>query len=229
MNELHSIRPFFKSFNKFGLIILFLFLSGFVSGEMSGTISIDPIVHIHSNQPFPISGSIINGDCTQVGIEIFPKDYWDKAISIAEFRKSKGFRLSLLFISQSITDTDVVNNDDIYSGVFLHLFNPDGTIAFLPASFCPNHRIHFSKVIHHQEGKKSWSTLFNTERDRMKLKPDLYVLLVWDATNQSFYTDTHIENIYDVKNNTIYPTTKKGPIWEPDNKKELMSGIIEIR
>jgi len=213
------------------ILITFVLLvfTGQAEGDDENPILVDPVGVIDSSHPFSISGFVTDPGCTWVGIEIFPKDYWEKAASIADLYMARGFRFSLRSVVQSITDEDVVSNDETYFGVFFHIFNPDGTIAYQPAPPCPDHRIHFARVIHDFEEKNTWSTTFNTDRDLRMLNPGRYTLLVWDASNQSYYVNCNIENIYDAKNQKIYPTTKKCPIWEPGNQKELRGTDFEVR
>lgn len=220
-----------RNYAFFGITIIVVVVSSLVCqviGDNSCLILVDPVDNVKSSKPFSVSGSATGLCCKRVGVEIYPKNYWEKASYIADIRKAKGFRFSLLSVIQSITDEGITGNDETYWGVFLHIFNPDGTIAYQSAPSCPNHRIHFAPVIQSSKEKGRWSTIFNTDNDRRMLTPDIYELLVWDATDQSIYVNTHIANIYDPKNHKIYPTTKKGPIWEPDNEKELICKTFEV-
>ncbi|HWQ67241.1 MAG TPA: hypothetical protein VN372_10260 [Methanospirillum sp.] len=210
-------------------ISLLLLVAIPVMGAQTGDITLNHIEDPDSSNPFIVTGTVSNPGCTQVGIEIFPQDYWNQADKIVRDRDSKGFRLSLQSVLQNINDIETTSNDEQYDGVFLHLYNPDGTIAYLPAPPCPDHRLHFSRVRNYSGENRSWSSTFNGQGDRKKLNAGTYVILVWDATDQSVYQNTHVENIYDVKNKKIYPTTKRGPIWDFDNQKDLITKVIYIR
>lgn len=220
------MRIFFPGMKMISLLLLIAIP---VMGIQSGDITMNHIENTDYSRPFTVTGTVSNPDCSWIGIEIFPQDYWDQADRIVRYRDSKGFRLSLRFVLQNINDIETTSNDVQYDGVFLYLYNPDGTIAYLPAPPCPDHRLHFSRVGDHLSDNRSWSSTFNGNSDRKELHRGKYVILAWDATDQSIYQNTHVENIYDVKNKTIYPTTKKGPIWDSENRKDLVTKVIQVR
>lgn len=199
-----------------------------VIGVIPDEISIDSIDITDSSQQIILSGHVTSKDCKQVGVEIFPLLYWEKAGELARNRQAKGFKLSLLSVVQNINTAKSDSNGDTYGGVFLYIFNPDGTITYLPAPPCPDHQIQFAKVME-KSGKKCWSKSINERKYRYRLSSGTYVVLLWDATNQRIYTDTHIENIYDVIHGFIYPTTGSGLIWDQKNRKKLFSTRIQVK
>jgi len=165
-----------------------------VIGVIPDEISFDSIDITDSPQQIILSGHVTSKDCKQVGVEIFPLLYWEKAGELARNRQAKGFKLSLLSVIQNINTAKSDSNGDTYGGIFLYIFNPDGTITYLPAPPCPDHQIQFAKVME-KSGKKCWAKSINERKNRHRLSSGTYVVLLWDATNQRIYTDTHIENI----------------------------------
>lgn len=229
MSVLFQIRRYPARIYIIFIIIFHLSLVSQTVASNNDPVIVNEIGTVNSLKPFTISGSVSNPHCKLVGIEIFPEYYWKKAESIAGKRHAKGFRFSLLSVVQSITDEGVFSNDQVYCGVFLHIFNPDGTIAYQSAPPCPDHRIHFAKVVRNPEEKYIWSSVFNTDKDLRILNRGFYNLLVWNATNQVIRANTHIENIYDAKSHKIYPTTNKGLIWDSDNQKELKIILFQVK
>lgn len=145
-----------------------LLLICLVPGDASGLLIIKPVGNVHSSESFEISGTVSDPGCNRIGIEIFPRQYWEKAKKIAKDRRSKGFRLVLHSVVHMINTAEAVSMNGVYTGVFLNIYNPDETTAYLPAPSCPDHRLHFCPVKHQPGVMHEWASIFNDAQDRKK-------------------------------------------------------------
>ena len=202
------------------LVIIVGILPPLTIADYNQTISINPIGDYHPGVPIQITGTSTILKCTKIGIEVFPKTYWD---SVSEYAKgdTSGKVVFNLIASSS------VNFDP--SGVNLVRFNADGTVSTRTMEIPQNHLLTTGPVEKTVLGLKHWSIPIEKNDNGTAFSPGTYHVNIWDATNQKPSYDNPMPNGWDIIHQKIYPSTGRINRFDTANEKDMYYAEFTIR
>jgi hypothetical protein len=183
------------------------------------SIIVNPIGNHHIGEKFNITGTVTDQKIKKIGIEIFPKKYWDNTTEFA--KEDNNGRVKYQEIAATSDNTHP-------SGINLVKYNSDGTQSYRPFDNCDNHWITVVSVKKDSAGKNTWSADILQNDKGQALIADKYHVNVWDASNEVDRPGVVMPNGWDIRNKTIYPSTTMVNIWDPKNQKELEYSEFEI-
>ena len=184
----------------------------------SPSIGIDPISIHQSGETFEITGTTTDSSCTRIGMEIFPKPYWDNACRITHTDNAHRFRFMVQYITDSIQTAELVK---------LIRYNNDQTESYIFYPPCPDYIKNFAQV-HSQHKENSWHVSVGDRRERRYLNPGAYILFVWNASNEQEHPDTYQPNGWDITGNHVYPAAIRANIWDLENRQNCTKAFMTI-
>ncbi|HWQ65378.1 MAG TPA: hypothetical protein VN372_00750 [Methanospirillum sp.] len=201
------------------VLLMFGACSSPAVAESNGTISIDPIGEQAKGETINITGTTSIETCKKIGVEIFPKKYWDSTVDYG--KKGDAGKVILLDLSLSSGNSS--------SEINLVRFNLDGTKAFQQIPITLDHIISIAPVGKSSPEGKQWSVQINTNDGGTSFTPGSYHVNVWDASSYIQHPGNKFGNGWDVLNNKIYPSTARVNVWDIKNQRDMESAEFTIR
>jgi hypothetical protein len=209
---------------------VFILLTGFLLifglspiptlAETNQTITIDPIGDHKSGDTFNITGAITLQNSKKIGIEIFPKKYWDMACEYAKIDNAG----RIIFMEIPSTQENFDPN-----GIKLVRFNPDGTQAYEELEPPQDHLTTIVPLQKSSAGERKWSILIDKNEKGTSLSPGSYHVNVWDASTQVQHPGFTLGNGWDIIHKKIYPSTARANVWDIKNQKDMEYAEFTIR
>jgi hypothetical protein len=195
-----------------GLFLIFVFCATPTVADTNESFSIDPIGDHASGEKFNITGTTTLHDCKKVGIEIFPKEYWDSAVDYA--RSGSDGRIVFM---------DIASTKENFhpTGIKLVRYMPDGTQSYEELEKSPDHWTSVVQVEKSASGEKQWNFQVEKSENGTPFSPGSYHVNIWDATAQVQKHDNTLANGWDIINQKIYPSTARINIWDKNNQKDM--------
>jgi hypothetical protein len=201
---------------------LFILLTGlfFIVGvsalptlaEANRTITIDPIGDHTSGEKFNITGTTTLQNITKIGIEIFPKKYWDSACEFANIDNAG--RIIFMEIPSSKENFHPSNIKLVRS-------NLDGTQSLKELAKPLDHWTTIFPIGKSSAGERKWSTIIERNENGTPLSQGTYHVNVWDASTQIQHPGFTLGNGWDIIHKKIYPSTARANLWDIKNQKDM--------
>ena len=176
------------------------------------TITLSPIGNYTPGVPIIITGTSTIDTCTRIGIEIFPKSYWDSVCSYAKENTSGKVVFNLIPSSSDNFDP---------SGINLVRINTDGTHSSQIMNLPADHVLITGPVEKTVLRLKHWSIPIEKNDNGISLSPGTYHVNIWDATNQKQNYENPMPNGWDIMHQKIYPSSGRINLWDAANQKDM--------
>lgn len=193
-------------------------MAGFASAETN--ISVDPVGTLNAGEKFSISGTTTIDKVKKIGIEIFPKEFWDDLVAYAKEDNAGKVRFKELSSAG-----DSANQ----TGVNMVRFNLDGTQAYQTVDIPEDYALVIVPVKKDSSGKVTFNAEINEKVKKVPFQKGKYHMNVFDASMEIERPGTIMPNGWDVINKKAYPSTTLSNIWDPKNMKELEYVEFTIR
>lgn len=205
------------------ILTLILFLTpgiciAVTNADTSQSFILNPIGNVTRGESITINGTTTNEQLKQVGIEIFPKHYWDV---ISTYGKESSGKVVFNLIASSAENYDP-------SCINLVRLNADGTRTVQVMNITKDHVLIVGPVEKTVLALKHWSIQIEKNDAGSPFSPGLYHVNVWDATNQKPDYDNPYPNGWDVVYNKIYSSTGRVNRWDEANRKEMFSTEFSV-
>jgi len=207
---------FLKQFIIIAMVIIGM--TGFACAEAN--ISVDPIGSLAAGEKFNISGTTTIDKVKKIGIEIFPKEFWDNLVAYAKEDNAGKVRFKELASSG-----DSANQ----TGINMVRFNPDGTQAYQTVDIPDDYALVIVPVKKDPSGKVTFNVEINEKVKKVPFQKGTYHMNVYDASMEIERPGTVMPNGWDVIKKKAYPSTTLSNIWDPKNEKELEYVEFTIR
>lgn len=179
---------------------------------------LNPIGTYTSGDLITINGTTTHEDWNRIGIEIFPKQYWD---TVCAFGNEGSGKVVFNLIASSAENYDP-------SCITLVRLNTDGTRTMQIMNITRDHVLITGPVEKTVLALKHWSVQIEKNDAGSPFSPGVYQVNVWDATNQKPDYDNPYPNGWDVSHTRIYPSTGRVNRWDDANRKEMFSVVLNI-
>ena len=188
--------------------------------ETNQSFKIDPIGVHASGEKFNISGTTSIEKCKKVGIEIFPKEFWNYA---DKFAKDGG--------DGRIVFNEIASTKERFhpTNIKLIRYNPDGTQAQEELTPSQDHFASVFSVNKSSSGEKRWSVQIEKNENGKPFSPGSYHVNIWDASAQVEKHDFPYPNGWNVITQKIFPSTARVNIWDKNNQKDLQYAEFTIK
>lgn len=204
--------------NVFVIALIIISITGIASANQ--TITIDSIGTLQAGEKFNVTGTTTIENCKKIGIEIFPKKFWDNTTEYAMVNNSGKVRYKELAASN-----DAVNP----AGINLLRYNLDGTQAYQTVDVPEDYTLTIVPVKKDPSGKMTFIAEINEKVKKIPFQPGKYHVNVYDATTEIERPGTIMPNGWDVIKKKIYPSTNMANLWDPKNEKDLEYAECTIR
>jgi hypothetical protein len=188
--------------------------------ETNKTITINPVGVHASGEKFNITGITTDDKCKKIGIEIFPKAFWDTASAYA--REGKDGRMVFMEIPSTKERFHPTN-------IKLVRYNSDDTQSTEEYEPTQDHWTKVVAVNKTSSGEKQWNVQVEKNDNGTSFSPGSYRVNVWDATAQVEKHDFPYENGWNVITQKIYPSTARINIWDSKNQKDMQYADFTIK
>lgn len=203
-----------------GIFLIFAVFATAVQAETNGSVTIDPIGDHASGEKFNITGTVTIPNCKKIGIEIFPKAYWESACQYA--KTDNAGRIVFMEIPSTKENFHP-------TGIKLMRFNPDGTQSYQELERSKDHWNSVTPVEKTTLDKKRWSIQVQNNENGTPFSPGSYHVNVWDASTQVQKHDNTLANGWDIIKQKVYPSTAMINIWDSKNEKDMQYAEFSIR
>ncbi len=198
--------------------MLIMGLVGLVSA--AANISVSPMGNIAAGEKFNITGTTTIDKVKKIGIEIFPKKFWDELVSYAKEDNAGKARFK-----EIASSGDTVNPTEIN----MVRFNTDGTQAYQTVDVPVDYALVIVPVKKDDSGKMAFTAEINEKVKKVPFQKGKYHMNVYDASMAIERPGTIMPNGWDVIKKKAYPSTTLSNIWDPKNEKELEFVEFTIR
>jgi len=217
----HSYATWMIKMSLKQLLIIAMIVIGMVGfASANSNITIDSIGTPGAGEKFNITGSTTIDKIKKIGIEIFPKEFWDETEEYARMNNSGKVRYKELAAS-----SDSVNP----VGINLVRYNLDGTQSYLTVDVPEDYALTIVPVKKDASGKVIFSAEINEKIKKIPFQPGKYHVNVYDASMEIERPGTIMPNGWDIIKKKAYPSTTLSNIWDPKNEKEIEYAEFTIR
>jgi len=193
-------------------------MTGFALADAS--ISVDPVGTLNAGEKFNISGTTTIDKVKKIGIEIFPKEFWDDLVAYAKEGDAGKVRFK-----EISSGGDSANQ----TGMNMVRFNLDGTQAYQTIDVPEDYALVIVPVKKDTSGKVTFNAEINEKVKKVPFQKGKYHMNVYDASMEIERPGTIMPNGWDAINKKAYPSTTLSNIWDPKNEKELEYVEFTIR
>ena len=194
------------------LIFVVIMLGIAAIADAEPAITINPVGNHQSGEKFNLTGTTTIENCKKIGIEIFPKDYWDSLSEYAMINNTGKVKFR---------EFAVTSDNSNPAGINLVRYNSDTTQSYQPFEICSDHFTAVFPVKKDSNGQLHWTADINKNDNGTSFAPGKYHVNVWDATNQVDRQGVLMPNGWDIISKKIYPSTNMVNVWDPKNQKEM--------
>ena len=195
------------------LFIIGLIITGMVTfAEANQTIVVDPIGTHQAGEKFTITGTTTIDKVKKIGIEIFPKEFWNEAEAYARVNNSGKIRFKELAASADSANT---------TGINMVRYNLDGTQSYQTIDVPEDYALILVPVKKDSSGKVTFSAEINEKVKKVPFQSGRYHVNVYDASTEIERPGTIMPNGWDVITKNVYPSTTLSNLWDDRNKKDL--------
>ncbi|MFH0967855.1 MAG: hypothetical protein V1862_09265 [Methanobacteriota archaeon] len=218
------LRTYRNTSRLFILLTGFLLILGFFTiptlADPNKTITINPIGDHTSGEKFNITGTTTLENSKKIGIEIFPKKYWDSASEYA--KEGDAGRIIFMEIASSKENFHP-------AGIKLVRSNLDGTQSSEELALPQDHWTSIFPLKKSSAGEREWSFQIDKNENGTPLSPGSYHVNVWDASTDVQHPGTNMSNGWDIIQKKIYPSTARANVWDIKNQKDVEYAEFTIR
>jgi len=193
-------------------------MTGFALADAN--ISVDPVGTLNAGEKFNISGTTTIDKVKKIGIEIFPKEFWDDLVAYAKEGDAGKVRFK-----EISSGGDSANQ----TGMNMVRFNLDGTQAYQTIDVPEDYALVIVPVKKDTSGKVTFNAEINEKVKKVPFQRGKYHMNVYDASMEIERLGTIMPNGWDVISKKAYPSTTLSNIWDPKNEKELEYVEFTIR
>ena len=208
----------------FILLSGFLFILGVCAipclAEANQTITISPIGDHTSGEKFNITGTTTLQTSKKIGIEIFPKKYWDSAVEYGKVDNAG--RIIFMEIGSTKENFNPSN-------IKIVRFNPDGTQSSEEQNKPFDHWTSVFPLVKSSAAERQWSFQIEKNENGKPLSPGSYHVNVWDASTQVQHPGNTLGNGWDIIHKKIYPSTARANVWDIKNQNDVEYAEFTIR
>lgn len=202
------------------LILIFGICVTSTVAENNQTITLNPIGTHTSGEKINITGTTSIDKCKQIGIEIFPKSYWD---SVSKYAKGDS-------TGKVVFNPVAITSENIHpTGINLVRFNADETQSPQNMDLPKDHVLITGPVTKNGPKEKTWSVVIDKNDNGKPLSPGTYQVIIWDATNQKQNYDNSMPNGWDIVHQKIYPSTGRINLWDAANQEDMQYAELIIK
>ena len=167
--------------------MLVMGLVGLVSA--AANISVSPIGNIAAGEKFNITGTTTIDKVKKIGIEIFPKKFWDELVTYAKEDNAGKARFK-----EIASSGDTVNPTEIN----MVRFNTDGTQAYQTVDVPVDYALVIVPVKKDDSGKMAFTAEINEKVKKVPFQKGKYHMNVYDASMAIERPGTIMPNGWDV-------------------------------
>jgi len=201
-------------------ILLICGICVFPSGaDNNQKITLIPIGNFSSDERVNISGTSTIETCKQIGIEIFPKLYWDSVCAYA--KEDSAGKVVFNPMASSSENFDP-------SRIKLARVNADETHTSQIMNLPKDHVLITTQIEKTVLRIKHWNVLIEKNDNKTLLHQGIYHVNIWDATDQKQNYDNPMPNGWDIIHQKIYPNTGRVNLWDAVNQKDMQYGEFAI-
>lgn len=195
------------------LIIIAIIIVGMVAfAEAESNITIDQIGTHQAGEKFNITGSATIDKVKKIGIEIFPKEFWDETVDYGRENQSGKVRFKELAISADSSNP---------VGINMVRYNLDGTQSYQTVDIPEDYALVIVPVKKDASGKTTFTAEINEKVKKVPFQPGKYHVNVYDASMEIERPGTILPNGWDIIEKKAYPSTTLSNLWDERNKKEM--------
>jgi len=198
---------------KYVCIIAF-FMIGMISCVVAdANISVNPIGTIKAGEKFNVTGTTTIEKVKKIGIEIFPKEFWDTLVTYAKEENAGKVRFKEL-----PSAGDLANS----TGINMVRYNPDGTQVYQTVAIPKDYALVIVPVTKDAAGKTTFNAEINEKVKKIPFQKGRYHMNVYDASMEIERPGTLMPNGWDIIKQKAYPSTTFSNLWDPRNEKEMV-------
>lgn len=202
------------------LCLVAIVIIGMAGLASASNITVDPIGSLSAGEKFTITGTTTIDKVKKIGIEIFPKKFWDDLVAYAKEDNAGKVRFKELSSAGDSTNQ---------TGINMVRFNTDGTQAYQTVDIPDDYALVIVPVKKDSSGKMTFTAEINEKVKKVPFQRGSYHMNVYDASMEIERPGTIMPNGWDVIKKKAYPSTTLSNIWDPKNEKELEYVEFTIR